>query len=333
MQRLLVALAASTLLLGACGSDPATTSATTSSAHGSTTSRPPGEVDATTTSTAAASSTTVAASVSDGALDATVLPIGDGKVTSAPTVGSVFACQTSFPSDAPGGFATGDWFDATAGTFDATTKPTVDGAVPWPDATFEVTLEGDQRSVVGNDLPNHPTGTFPVAADDDAYDFDRNPNAIAAQDLAFTLPSLPEVADEPTCLGMGAIGVLTTGTWVFDALDAGGNDAVAHEIQDSCDGHPEQRGGYHYHSLSRCATDDGVADDAGHSGLVGYARDGFGIFGPRDVDGTALATEDLDECHGHTHAIEWDGAQIELYHYHATADYPYTLSCYRGTPT
>jgi hypothetical protein len=45
-----------------------------------------------------------------------------------------------------------------------------------------------------------------------------------------------------------------------------------------------------------------------------------------------LSTADLDECHGDTHSITWDGAAVSLYHYHATADYPYTLSCFRGTP-
>ena len=40
----------------------------------------------------------------------------------------------------------------------------------------------------------------------------------------------------------------------------------------------------------------------------------------------------LDECHGHTHEIEWDGELVKRYHYHATAEYPYTVGCYRGTP-
>ena len=40
---------------------------------------------------------------------------------------------------------------------------------------------------------------------------------------------------------------------------------------------------------------------------------------------------DLDACHGHTHAILWDGASKEMYHYHATWDFPYTIGCLRGT--
>jgi twitching motility protein PilT len=70
----------------------------------------------------------------------------------------------------------------------------------------------------------------------------------------------------------------------------------------------------------------------GHSELVGYALDGFGIFGRYSEDGQALTNADLDECHGHTHEIEWDGATVNLYHYHAPWEYPYTLGCYQGTP-
>jgi hypothetical protein len=84
---------------------------------------------------------------------------------------------------------------------------------------------------------------------------------------------------------------------------------------------------YHYHNLSPCATDAAL----GHSALVGYALDGFGIYGHHGENGKALTNADLDVCHGHTHEIEWDGKTVEMFHYHATAEFPYTVSCFRGT--
>ena len=66
---------------------------------------------------------------------------------------------------------------------------------------------------------------------------------------------------------------------------------------------------------------------------MGYALDGFGIYGWRGEDGHTLSTNELDACHGHVGPIEWDGAEAEMYPYHATPDYPYTLSCFRGTPS
>lgn len=47
----------------------------------------------------------------------------------------------------------------------------------------------------------------------------------------------------------------------------------------------------------------------------------------------AIAHEVLDGCHGRTSPVAWDGETVDLYHYVATAEYPYTVGCYRGTPT
>jgi len=105
---------------------------------------------------------------------------------------------------------------------------------------------------------------------------------------------------------------------------------VANEIQDACQGHPERNGSYHYHSLSTCLEPDKAT--SAHSELVGYALDGFGIFGRYGEGGREMRNADLDECHGHTHEVEWDGKRVSIYHYHATWEYPYTIGCFRGRP-
>jgi hypothetical protein len=173
-------------------------------------------------------------------------------------------------------------------------------------------------------------GDFPVPEDGEAYQYDRNPNEISEQDYTLDLAKDPDEAASASCLSLGAIGVPLDGSYFFNALDAPGRDAGAREIQDGCDGHPEMSGAYHYHSLSNCIEDP---EGHGHSDLVGYAIDGFGLFGHHGEDGETLSNADLDECHGHTHEIEWDGNQTEMYHYHATFEYPYTLGCYRGEPS
>lgn len=268
-----------------------------------------------------------AATVPDGSTDPTRLPIGDGRVSSAPRVGYVWSCNQEFFGG--GAFASGAWIRRD-GTFDVTAKPTVDGSVKWP-SQFSVARDGDQRLMLGNDLPSHATGTFPISPSDDAFQYDRNPNAIRAQNVRVSMPAIPASAAQPACLPMGPVGVLLTGAYLFNALDARGEDAVAHEIQDGCQGHPEMRGAYHYHNLTTCIADS--ADTTAHSALVGYAFDGFGIFGRRGEGGKELVNADLDECHGHTHAIMWDGERRVMYHYHATWEYPYTIGCFRGTPS
>ena len=251
------------------------------------------------------------------------LPLGDGKVSSEPKAGWVWACHV----DPMGGgaHADGPWIDKAAGTFDMTAKTVVRGSVTWPHR-FTVTLQDDVRVFTSNDLPMHPTGTFPIAPDDPAYRYDRNPNRITEKDFRFTLPALPQLAAAPQC-APGVVGILLSGVMVFNALDAPGRDAVAHETQDLCQGHPQRGGVYHYHNLSSCIDDTAGPD--GTSTLVGYALDGFGIFGSYE-GGKRLTTADLDECHGRTSEIDWDGQKRVMYHYVATADYPYTVGCLRG---
>ena len=258
-------------------------------------------------------------------VDLTHLPIGDGRVSSQPQTGYIWSCQTNFGAGGAG--QTGNWVNGD-GSFNLTTKPSVDGSVNWP-SSFTISLQGSQRVIAGNDLPNHPTGNFPISSGDDAFAYDRNPNSIKSQTISLSLPANPTMAAAAHCLPGGPIGVLLSGAYLFDALDAGGRDAVAHEIQDNCQGHPQQSGLYHYHDLTSCIPD--TIDASGNSPLVGYALDGFGIFGPVQ-NGRTLTRSELDACHGTTSEIEWDGQRVTMYHYVATADYPYTMGCFRGQP-
>ncbi|MEO8165803.1 MAG: hypothetical protein ABI619_10450, partial [Betaproteobacteria bacterium] len=106
------------------------------------------------------------------------------------------------------------------------------GEVAWPYATYSVVIRNGARHIVGNSLPiNHMTGTFPVRRDDPAFQIDRNPNAISAQPIDVSLPLSPAFAAVPGCVPMGMIGVALSGVPIFNALDAGGRDAVAHEVQ------------------------------------------------------------------------------------------------------
>lgn len=269
----------------------------------------------------AASSAALAHSV-----DPTKLPLGDGKLSDGPKVGYIWACHT----DPNGGGAQvdGPWIDKRNGTFDITQKAVVDGAVMWPHS-FNIGEEGDSRVIAWNDLPDHPTGTFPIARSDDAYRYDRNPNSIREQRMEIALPLEPQVAAKPSC-APGAVGVLLSGAVLFNALDAPGRDAVAHETQDACQGHPQQGGVYHYHNASVCVL-KALDSASGPSQLIGYAIDGFGIYGPRDENGRELTSADLDACHGRTSEVVWNGEPRLMYHYVATMDFPYTVGCLRGT--
>ena len=272
----------------------------------------------------------ITASVWSASVPRTAIPLGDGhRSSTTPAVGSVFSCQSNF--NGGGASSAGPWLNEQAGTWNIDEKIAVQGAVAF-DGSYAVTAKKKKgtRILTGNGLPQRPAGIFPVATTDPAYQYDRNPNTISSVAVSYTVPLTPTLADVPSCLNMGPIGVLKDGVVLFNALDAQGRDAGAWEVLDGSWAHPERTGQYHHHTVP-----EWIAPSTGnsHSDLVGYALDGFGIYGPLGTDGAPLSNSDLDVCHGHTHRIKWNGKNRSLYHYHATMEYPYTLGCYAGTPS
>lgn len=252
------------------------------------------------------------------------LPLGDGKyVTAGPKKGYIYLCHAQADAHGGGAQAKGSWIHGD--TWNINEKIVVQGQKSWPDAQFSTSVNGDTRTLSGNDLPSHTTGIFPISTSDPASQYDRNPNSIQVQSFTDNLPVNPTYSDTPYCMG-GEVGIMLTGVALFNGFDAGLRDAAAYEVQDSCNGHPQVTGEYHYHSLSSCITNVDVTN------VIGYAVDGFPITGPRVADGKFLTTDDLDECHGITSEIMLDGKMTSTYHYVMTQDFPYSVSCFRGKP-
>jgi hypothetical protein len=169
--------------------------------------------------------------------------------------------------------------------------------------------QGDYVVIKSDGLPDHATGNFP-----NQY----NPNSIQKQNYEFKIPLNPQIASQTTSLPMGPIGIMLNGVVFFNPYNAQHQDAVKVEVFDDCNGHPDMRGSYHYHQLSPCIVHDTFG---AHSPLIGYAFDGFPIYG-LDVTG-GIPTTDLDSCNGHYDSVRG-------YHYHATKEFPYLIGCYKG---
>jgi hypothetical protein len=253
-----------------------------------------------------------------------LLPVGDNQyTTTGAKKGSIYVCNANFVAAGQAGAQKrGPWFTNNNTQYDINKKAKIAGSVSWT-PRLSVTLAGGKRVITTNDLPDHKTGVFPVAANDPARTYDANPNSIKGQSLTYSLDAAPAVSS-PSCVG-GEVGVMLTGVALFDGFDAGGRDAGAWEVQDGCDGHPQAKGEYHYHTLSRCVTDATV------DRVIGYALDGFPITGPKVGEGNILTTDDLDECHGIISEVTIDGKKVKTYHYVMTQDFPYSVSCFRGT--
>ncbi len=251
------------------------------------------------------------------------VPLGDYRYsTTEAKKGYVYLCNAR--KDNPGSSVNGPWIKGD--TWNYYKKISVSGSVSWPNATFSNTVSGTTRTLSGNALPiSHTTGTFPVVKSDAAVAYDPNPNTISVQTITQKLPANPVYSETPYCMG-GEVGIMLTGVPLFNAFDAGLRDAPAHELQDSCDGHPQGSGEYHYHSLSKCMKDTGVET------VLGYAYDGFPITGAKVAAAKYLTTDDLDECHGITSDVIIDGKKKTTYHYVMTVDFPYSAGCFRAKP-
>lgn len=263
-----------------------------------------------------------ALAVASGVCPARELRLGDGRISTAPEAGYLMSCVQRWRRSPVHG---GPWIRGDV--WDPARKPRVQGRVRWPEHRMRIFRRGRDRIIAANGLPDHATGRFPISPRDPAYRYDPNPNAIRPQRILLTLPLHPRLAARATCVPMGMIGFALDGVAIYNAVDNGGIDAVAHEVQDRCGGHPDHRGRYHYHGPSPCMPNER------DTGLVGYALDGFGIYGMRDLStGRILHDADLDACHGITSPVRWNGRTVTMYHYVLTAQYPYTIGCFRGTP-
>ncbi len=170
--------------------------------------------------------------------------------------------------------------------------------------------------------PNHPTAVFPNSG---------NPNRIEIQKFQFRLPLEPKLNDHVTRVPMGPIGMALNGVVFFNPFEAGGMNAVEGYSEvwlDSCCGHPEQRGVYHYHKYPVCVKSPFRDNGRQHSPVIGFAFDGFPVYGPYESDGVMAKDQSgdnaLDVCNGHSD-------EQRGYHYHVTPGrFPYVIGGYAG---
>lgn len=115
-----------------------------------------------------------------------------------------------------------------------------------------------------------------------------DPNIPSNQNFVYMITRNPvKNTGAPVSVGLGHIGVWSNGVSVFNSQDAMSynNKGYWHQNAyyfegssfDSCLGHPAPGGEYHNHINPRCLYND--ADSTHHSPIIGYAFDGFPIYG------------------------------------------------------
>ncbi len=160
-----------------------------------------------------------------------------------------------------------------------------------------VKVEGNFRIIEANGIPNHPTGKFPNAG---------NPNTITEQNYHYRVPARPQVADKPTPLihqpfGIAVNGVLfdpdTAEYWQSDRSSPWNYGALSGRIGlglDENHAHVQPNGAYHYHGIPTTLLKK-LSKGEKKMILLGWAADGFFIYGPLAIENSKSLQSPLRE--------------------------------------
>lgn len=144
--------------------------------------------------------------------------------------------------------------------------------------------------------------------------------------LAPTLGSTPLTRD-------AALGVAVNGVPIYDYTGGGEmsqadlthhqarHDTLQTDQLDVCGGHAGRGDDYHYHAKPTCMIEQMA--NAGDAAIIGWAFDGFPIYGDRNPNGTEISEGTLDVCNGQPDATFG-------YRYHTSPDSPYIVQCLMG---
>jgi len=142
-------------------------------------------------------------------------------------------------------------------------------------------ISGAYRYVSGNGIPVHQTGRFPNR---------NNPNSVRPQNNQFRLTMNPQVAPQPTPLGLGPLGIAVNGVllepgaaefwqrnfnsgWQYEAKGGRINLGL-----DEHNAHVQPTGSYHYHAMPVGLVNRLAQGRSNQMVLIGYAADGFPIY-------------------------------------------------------
>ncbi len=147
-----------------------------------------------------------------------------------------------------------------------------------------ITTDENYRYIESNGIPDHRPGQFPNRG---------NPNRIQSQQHKYRVPLAPQKAKQTTPLQRQPFGVALNGVpfdpgtaefWRRDPRSGWNYDALSGKINrglDKSNAHVQPDGSYHYHGIPTGLVDIlNGKDETTSMRLLGYAADGFPIYGP-----------------------------------------------------
>ncbi len=193
-------------------------------------------------------------------------------------------------------------------------------------AEVTVTCHDNQASISSDSYPDHELMTGIVGT-----------NEQLPVPALYSAPVLlnPSLGSTPITRD-AALGVAVNGVPIYDYTGGGEmskQDLYHHQTKhdtlltkqlDSCGGHAGRGDDYHYHVKPSCMTERMA--NAGDDAIIGWAFDGFPIYGDNNPDGTPIANGMLDVCNGQPD-------DTFGYRYHTSQEAPYIVQCLMGDMT
>ena len=187
-----------------------------------------------------------------------------------------------------------------------------------------VTCAGGQAILTSNTYPDHTMMTGIVGTNEQV--------PVPAKDYAAPIPLDATLGDTPQTRD-AALGVAVNGVPIYDYTGGGEmsaadlyhvqntHDTLQTQQLDICGGHAGKGNDYHYHVKPKCMI--AQMKNAGDTAIIGWAFDGFPIYGDNNPDGSHIALGVLDVCNGQPDATFG-------YRYHTSAAAPYIIQCLMG---
>jgi hypothetical protein len=194
------------------------------------------------------------------------------------------------------------------------------------DARVTVTCTDSHAVIQSDTYPNHEKMTGIVGT---------NEQVPVPADYAAPILLSPTLGTSPLTRD-AALGVAINGVPIYDYTGGGEmseadlahhqarHDTIQTKQLDVCGGHAGRGDDYHYHAKPTCMVEQMA--NRGDDPIIGWAFDGFPIYGDNNPDGSPISKGDLDICNGQPD-------ETFGYRYHTSAEAPYIVQCLMGVMT
>ena len=188
-------------------------------------------------------------------------------------------------------------------------------------SVVQVSCDGTYATLTSDTYPSHPKMNGIKGTNDQV--------PVPAPGYKTPVVLAPERAAAPTSID-AALAVAVNGVPIYDYTSQGTNDLSTYDPSadtkltgelDVCNGHAGRGDDYHYHAAPTCMMD--AMKNKGPAAIIGWAFDGYPIYGNDNPDGTKITPGSLDVCNAQADPVY--GAR-----YHTSDAHPYVLQCLVG---